>query len=91
MVPSALTPDSPQALEIGDTGSLKGQIILTERLGNETNVSLALPSGQTVLAVLDGDREMGNGETKPLTFDPAQAILFDGAGIARYPQTNSPS
>src|SRR5690606_25370123 len=45
----------PQALHLDPSGPLVGKVVLVERLGSETNVSLRLASGQTWLAVLDGN------------------------------------
>ncbi len=74
----------PQALEIAEGGSLAGKVALVERLGSETNVSVTLPSGASFLAVLEGDRNVSNGQAIGFAFDPNEAILFDGAGAARY-------
>jgi multiple sugar transport system ATP-binding protein len=74
----------PQVLVAGDNGGLVGRVELVERLGSETNVSIALPSGASLMAVLDGDRALRAGESIVLGFDPAAAVLFDGAGEARH-------
>jgi multiple sugar transport system ATP-binding protein len=73
----------PHALTPTDSGSVVGQVALVERLGNETNVSITLPSGTPLMAVLDGDRALRPGESIVLGFDPADALLFDGAGLVR--------
>ena len=74
----------PHALATATSGSLVGQVVLVERLGNETNVSLRLPSGASWLAVLDGDHQLRIGQDVPLSFDPELAAIFDGNGKARY-------
>jgi multiple sugar transport system ATP-binding protein len=74
----------PHALTTDGSGRLVGQVGLVERLGNETNVSLGLPSGASWLAVLDGDHQLRIGQDVPLSFDPALAAIFDADGRARY-------
>jgi multiple sugar transport system ATP-binding protein len=76
----------PHALEPDASGAIEGTVILAERLGNETNVSLSLPSGASWLAVLDGDHELQRGSTISLRFSSDAAIVFDAAGNARYPE-----
>jgi len=75
----------PQQLDIRASGSLVGQIVLVERLGSETNVSVNLPSGANLLAVIEGDRPLLSGETIVLGFAPDDAIIFDKSGRARHP------
>ncbi|MFD2647082.1 ABC transporter ATP-binding protein [Devosia albogilva] len=75
----------PQVLTAGDTGSLVGRIDLVERLGSETNVSVSLPSGQAIMAVLDGDRALRTGDSIVFGFEPTDAVLFDASGAARHP------
>ncbi len=70
----------PHALTPNEAGGIVGRVALVERLGNETNVSVTLPSGTPLMAVLDGDRAMRPGESIVLGFEPADALLFDGAG-----------
>ncbi|KQX35227.1 hypothetical protein ASD04_14340 [Devosia sp. Root436] len=59
---------------------------LVERLGNETNIGLKLPSGAAWLVVLDGDHDFRPGQRVELTFDPARAIIFGSDGVARHPR-----
>jgi len=75
----------PHAIISGGQGSLVGVVALVERLGNETNVSLTLPSGVSWLVVLDGDHSLSAGQTLALTFAPDAAILFDAQGRALHP------
>jgi multiple sugar transport system ATP-binding protein len=75
----------PQVLTAGESGSLVGRIDLVERLGSETNVSVSLQSGQSIMAVLDGDRALRSGDSIVFGFEPADAVIFDGNGIARHP------
>ncbi|HWU19094.1 MAG TPA: sn-glycerol-3-phosphate ABC transporter ATP-binding protein UgpC [Devosia sp.] len=94
-------PADPTSLKPGDTvtlgirphdlleqssGNLAGEVSLVERLGNETNVSLRLPSGASWLAVLDGDHELRIGQSLPLTFAPERAVIFDKTGTALHPR-----
>ena len=74
----------PHALTTNGSEHLVGQVGLVERLGNETNVSLRLPSGVSWLAVLDGDHQLRIGQDVPLGFDPGLAAIFDADGTARY-------
>jgi multiple sugar transport system ATP-binding protein len=75
----------PQVLTAGESGSLVGRIDLVERLGSETNVSVSLQSGQSIMAVLDGDRALRAGDSIVFGFEPTSAIIFDGTGTARHP------
>jgi len=75
----------PHDLVAEASGSMAGQVSLVERLGNETNVSLRLPSGAAWLAVLDGDRALQIGQSLPLAFPPEKAVIFDSSGAARHP------
>ncbi len=92
-------PADPSDLSVGDTvtlgirphelsnaasGSVVGRVLLVERLGNETIVNIALPSGISWLAVLDGDHSLAIGQSFALTFDPKAGIIFDRAGVARH-------
>ena len=73
----------PHALIPTESGGVVGRVALVERLGNETNVSVTLPSGTPLMAVLDGDRALRPGESIVLGFNPANALLFDGTGQTR--------
>lgn len=70
----------PHDLAPSSDGSIVGRIGLVERLGNETIVSLELPSGALWLAVLDGDQPLNRGESLALSADPAKAIVFNDVG-----------
>jgi multiple sugar transport system ATP-binding protein len=72
----------PHDLSPADGGAIVGRVGLVERLGNETIVSLDLPSGGTFLAVLDGDQALSVSDSLGLGVDPAKAILFDARGKA---------
>jgi multiple sugar transport system ATP-binding protein len=76
----------PQQLDLGESGSLVGQVVLVERLGSETNVSVNLPSGANILAVLEGDRVLQPGQVVTFGFAPSQAVIFDKSGRAHHPK-----
>ena len=67
-------------------GTIEGRVVLVERLGNETNISLALPSGASWLVVLDGDHDLKSDASLALTFEASRAIIFGADGIARHPR-----
>ncbi|ODT66179.1 MAG: ABC transporter ATP-binding protein [Pelagibacterium sp. SCN 63-23] len=74
----------PHALQQQASGSIVGKVLLVERLGNETNVNIGLPSGGSWLAVLDGDHSPAVGQSLALAFDPDAAIVFDKDGRALH-------
>jgi len=74
----------PHALQISSSGTLVGRVALVERLGNETNVNVELPTGGQLMAVLDGDQPLQIGNGIALGFDPADAVIFDSQGLARH-------
>ncbi|MBW9116951.1 sn-glycerol-3-phosphate ABC transporter ATP-binding protein UgpC [Rhizobium cauense] len=84
---SAVTPGEeltlgvrPHDLAPASSGSIVGRVGLVERLGNETIVSMELPSGANWLVVLDGDQPLIRGESFAFSADPAKAIVFNAAG-----------
>ncbi len=67
----------PQYLSIAEgPGKLHGTVALTERLGAETVVEVALRNGKAVIAALSHDAVYPIGSAVDLGFDPAQAHLF---------------
>ena len=69
----------PQHLSISHdptAGRLHGRVRITERLGSETVVNLALKDGTEVIAALSEDAIFAPGEEVSLTFDPERALLF---------------
>ena len=68
----------PQYLKLAEAGEgmLHGKVTLTERLGTETVVDVALLSGGKVIASFDEDLILKAGERLELTFDADQAHLF---------------
>ena len=57
-------------------GVLKGKINLTERLGSETVMNLAMGDGTTLIAALPKDAIFDRGKSIELSFDPVKAHLF---------------
>ena len=55
---------------------LHGTVALTERLGSETIVDVAMKDGTKIIAALSEDRVLEPGTEIGLTFDPTQAHLF---------------
>ena len=72
----------PHVLSFSDLRPLKGKVTLVEHLGNETIVNLTLPSGQSLIAALDGDTTATVGSDLSLGFSPDKAALFNEQGIA---------
>ncbi len=56
--------------------SVTGEVQLVERLGTETIVNLTLPSGQTLIAALGGDKAVEPGTTVTLYCDVNSLHLF---------------
>jgi len=75
----------PHDLLLTPSGAIVGRIGLIERLGNETTVSLDLPSGAPLLAVLDGDHLLKRGDSLTLSIAPEKALLFCNDGRALLP------
>ena len=60
----------------GEDGMLHGKVTLTERLGSETVVNVALKDGSQLIAALSEDAILRQGEDASFRFDPAQAHIF---------------
>jgi multiple sugar transport system ATP-binding protein len=58
-------------------GQLSGSIHLAERLGSETVVQIGLKNGTTLIAAMPRDAEFTLGASVGLTFDPAEAHIFN--------------
>ena len=63
-----------------DDGMLHGRVVLTERLGSETVVDVALRDGSTIIASVPEDRVYAPDEEIGLRFEPGQAHLFPLVG-----------
>ncbi len=66
-------------------GMLHGEVALTERLGSETVVDIALRDGTNIIAAISEDRVLKPGSEIGLTFDAGQAHLFPDQEIAANP------
>ncbi len=75
-----LRPHHISVVEAGQ-GNISARVSLVEALGSETIVHTKLPGGQTMLAVLAGQRPIAAGDTMDLKFDTSQLHLFDKAGL----------
>lgn len=75
--PQALSRDEARA------GRLQGTVVMAERLGAETVVSLMTPSGEPALAALPEDATYEPGRAVAFGFDPAAAHLFHAEGERR--------
>ena len=64
----------------GGTGMVHGTVSLTERLGSETVVDVALSDGGSLIAAMPQDMLLRPGAPIDLAFDPAQAHLFPHEG-----------
>jgi len=60
----------------GADGMLHGHAELTERLGSETVVDVALPTGNEIIAALPEDRILAHGTEASFESEPGQAHLF---------------
>ncbi|AML51771.1 ABC transporter ATP-binding protein [Falsihalocynthiibacter arcticus] len=59
-----------------EAGRLHGKVILTERLGSETVIDIALADGSKIIAALSEDSIQTPGTAVNLDFDPSQAHIF---------------
>ncbi|MEO1291868.1 MAG: sn-glycerol-3-phosphate ABC transporter ATP-binding protein UgpC [Pseudomonadota bacterium] len=72
----------PEALRIGEEGAgLKGRVRLSEALGAETLVHVAIPDGALILRV-PASAAPAEGEDVALGFDPSSVCVFDAGGRA---------
>ncbi|TFE36871.1 sn-glycerol-3-phosphate ABC transporter ATP-binding protein UgpC [Paraburkholderia dipogonis] len=72
----------PHDLVLSDHGSIKGEVVLVERLGNETVVNFSVGVGRPWQAVLDGDAPSTIGSNISFDYAPDKAHLFDVNGVA---------
>jgi multiple sugar transport system ATP-binding protein len=77
--PQYLMPTDPES------GMLHGTVSLTERLGSETVVDVALHDGTNVIAAIAEDRIMKPGHEIGLRFDAAKAHVFPYEEISSRP------
>ena len=57
-------------------GSLHGTIVISERLGTETVIDVALEAGGNVIAALPEDVQFAPGQAVAFSFDPTQVHIF---------------
>ena len=60
---------------------LDARVELIEALGSETLIHAGIGNGQTIVAVLEGQRSFSPGDAIALTFDRTRLHLFDGEGL----------
>ena len=84
----------PESLVIDDSGAadlIGGRVELVERLGDQTHVHVALPSGASVVAHAHRDSEIEAGAPVGLRLDAEAVHLFDEAGAAYHARARSTS
>lgn len=74
----------PEHLDVGDTASsgLTREVIMVERLGEQTYVHLEQPGGQPLVAKAPGNTAIQRGERLRFGIPAACAYLFDASGVA---------
>ena len=70
----------PHDLDLMEGGTLKGQVRLVERLGNETIVRVMLPDQTELTAALPGQGQIDTGQPIALGFRPESVHLFGQDG-----------
>nr|WP_316639668.1 sn-glycerol-3-phosphate ABC transporter ATP-binding protein UgpC [uncultured Roseateles sp.] len=78
----------PEHLRFSDTGALRAQVLMVERLGAQSLVHLRLGNGSAVTASVDGAHAVRNGEQLGLDF-PAEHIHAFGADGRALPRVLS--
>jgi len=75
----------PEHLRLGDTGALRAQVLMVERLGAQSLVHLRLANGSALTASVDGARAVRNGEQVGLDFpsEHVHAFGLDGRALPR--------
>jgi multiple sugar transport system ATP-binding protein len=74
----------PEHFDVSDTASagLTREVILVERLGEQTYVHLEQPGGQPLVAKAPGNTSIQRGERLRFGIPAACAYLFDASGVA---------
>ncbi len=74
----------PEHMEIGSQGlyGITREVMLVERLGEQTYVHLDEPAGQPLVAKAPGDAHIARGERLRVSVAPSCAYLFDADGVA---------
>ncbi|TDP64140.1 ABC transporter ATP-binding protein [Roseateles toxinivorans] len=75
----------PEHLRLGDTGALRAQVLMMERLGAQSLVHLRLANGSALTASVEGARAVRNGEQVGLDFpcEHVHAFGVDGRALPR--------
>ena len=73
----------PEHIQFGVKGrmQLKGKVDIIERLGEIGYAHVSLPSGQTIIAQVNGEPPVGNGATVSLALSPQQIHIFCEDGL----------
>ena len=74
----------PEHILFGEKGKLQvtGKVDIIERLGEIGYAHVVLPTGQTVVAQVNGNPRVGIGDEVPLALPEKQIHLFDERGMA---------
>ncbi len=74
----------PEHMDIGSQGQygITREVMLVERLGEQTYVHLDEPAGQPLVAKAPGDAHIARGERLRVSVAPSCAYLFDADGVA---------
>ncbi|WP_413458640.1 ABC transporter ATP-binding protein [Herbaspirillum huttiense] len=74
----------PEHMDIGNQGQygITREVMLVERLGEQTYVHLDEPAGQPLVAKAPGDAHIARGERLRVSVAPSCAYLFDADGVA---------
>jgi multiple sugar transport system ATP-binding protein len=72
----------PHHLRVDGNGPLSGNVVMIERLGNETIISFRAPSGQVLIAAVAGDETVHLGDSVRFGFAADKCHLFGPDGVA---------
>ncbi|PDT36401.1 ABC transporter [Rhizobium sp. M10] len=72
----------PEHLKISGEGSIAGEIMVVERLGGHSYIYVQIAPGRLIIVETDGADSHRLHETVSLSFNPADAQLFDERGVA---------
>ena len=71
----------PEDLFLSGAGTLRGTVVLCERLGEVTITHVTLTTGGTLIAKLPGDADVQRGQIIALAADPAKLHRFVAKGL----------
>ena len=75
-----LRPDELRLAVNGEPSTIRGKVIVAERLGGQTHLHVE-SHGETIVAVVPTDRELAPDEPVGLVVDPERVHLFGGDGV----------